>query len=352
MLNPRHKTLLHTLLLQTKRRRVPTCYLLSSKAILLGMTLLLLYFATMDTILLVQIKHRPALKPFRPSSHNHTTVVVPSSVINHTERRHGSFWRPLPVKKIMMTDATHYIRSPLAELVESALGFSRLFPRITANAVSALHCILSLVSVRYLAHDSLFWRQCGVALFQIRNWLDSFDGVIYRAHAAAQADINSQQQQQYRSHYGSLGYAVDAFADVFGGLCLVGACALFLVKRPPLKRSLTRCFRLVDQLDSVGAISTASSQDSFQHNDKFSGSNCGIIEPASSSSSSSSIYATKSTILASVALLGIRYGLSALFWDRSVHRYEDLLDSPAKSLLHEVRGTPFFVQIYFTFFRL
>ena len=48
------------------------------------------------------------------------------------------------------------------------------------------------------------------------------------------------------------------------------------------------------------------------------------------------VYATKAVVLGSVALLGIRLALSALFWDRSVHTYEDLLDSVPKSELHQV----------------
>ena len=117
----------------------------------------------------------------------------------------------------MMAQGTHYLRSPLAELVENSLGFSELFPFVGPNAISVTHCVLSVLSIKYLTHDSLFWRQIGVGLFQFRNFLDSFDGVIYRAHA---------KKSTYKSHYGSLGYFVDAFSDVFGGLCLIG-CYLF-----------------------------------------------------------------------------------------------------------------------------
>jgi hypothetical protein len=49
-----------------------------------------------------------------------------------------------------------------------------------------------------------------------------------------------------------------------------------------------------------------------------------------------SIVASTIAVLTSVALLGVRFALSALFWDRSVHAYEDLLDSPAKSQIHQV----------------
>ena len=50
----------------------------------------------------------------------------------------------------------------------------------------------------------------------------------------------------------------------------------------------------------------------------------------------SSIYATKPVVLMSIAMIGLRLALSALFWDRSVHAYEDLLDCAPKSELHQV----------------
>ena len=49
----------------------------------------------------------------------------------------------------------------------------------------------------------------------------------------------------------------------------------------------------------------------------------------------SNLFAEKATVLLSVLFIGIRFGLSALFWDKSVHTYQDLLDSEPKSELHE-----------------
>ena len=170
---------------------MPACYLLSSKFILTFACILLVYFFTMDIILFNKIKQRSPLKPF-----NHS---IATTVGNQKQNYFGGWWSPLTIKKIMIVDSTHYIRSPLAEFVETFLSFSRVFPFLTANVISLFHCLLSLICVRYLIHDSLFWRQCGVILFQFRNWLDSFDGVIYRAHAS------SSSSHDYKSHYGSLG---------------------------------------------------------------------------------------------------------------------------------------------------
>ena len=302
-------------------RRKLKCYLLSSKFILGASVLLCLYFLTMDIILFQRIKHRG---PFRMFNETQTRAQVKSI-----------FW-PLPIKKIMMADATHFIRSPIAELAEEALNFSGNLPFISANAISILHCVLSVISIRFLSADLLFWRQFGVCLFQFRNFLDSFDGVLYRAHA---------NKSMYTSHYGSLGYFVDAVSDVFGGCCLVLAIAIYFNRRPPPHTNLTRCFRLADEGDEqTVAGDTVKPQMNCVKKLKYS-----LYSPYTQLSShadedgleamytgNASMFASKLVVFVSVALIGIRIGLSALFWDRSVHAYQDLLDNAPKSELHQV----------------
>jgi hypothetical protein len=282
-------------------RRKSNCYLLSSKFLLTISICLISYFITMDIILLNKIKTRNL------SINN----------INHITPKYSPF-RPLPVKKIMMADATHYIRSPLAELTELKLHFSEIFPFMSANTISVLHCILSILCVRFFISDSLFTRQIGVVIFQFRNYLDSLDGVIYRAHA---------NKHVYKSHYGSLGYYVDAVSDVFGGLCIIGSMAIHLLKNPPKKQS--KYFRL--SIDDVELSSSTSS--SYLTGANFiSNSNQKLL---SQNNTYNQQYESKAIILIYVLSIGIRFGLSALFWDRSVHSYEDLLDSKPQNELHK-----------------
>jgi hypothetical protein len=171
------------------RRSVPRCYLFSSKFILGAATLLTLYFLAMDITLLIRVRKRGPLTPFLPASQNKTknsdeitirSSTNPSSVT--TQHTVWVFW-PMPVKKIMMAEGTHFFRSPIAEFVEQTLGFSTIFPFVGPNLISLTHCVLSVICIRFLISDALFWRQMGVCLFQFRNFLDSFDGVVYRAHA-------------------------------------------------------------------------------------------------------------------------------------------------------------------------
>lgn len=299
------------------KRRLPTCYLLSSKFILTSAVVLFFYILIMDIKLFGAARTRGAFVPLNTSKESLYTSVP------NVNKYSFSLFRPLPVKKIMMAQATHYIRSPLAEFVEHGFGFSNLFPFISANFISLTHSVLSVISIKFLIHDSLFWRQVGVCLFQFRNFLDSFDGVIYRAHA---------KRTTYKSHYGSIGYFVDAFSDVFGGICLIGSVAIYLLKNRPLNKNLTKCFRIADDVDIESDEKSAQLNSSPSHTS----STASFFRKGSSYHKEPGLYATKLAILASVGLLGIRLALSALFWDRSVHAYEDLLDSTAKSALHQV----------------
>jgi len=304
-------------------------------------------------ILISNIKNRG---PYHPLKQPTNTKLILNSITNaetstnpkqiYVENK--SFFWNLPVKKIMMADATHFLRSPIAELVEYVFNFSEFFPFITANTVSFLHNILSIVSIRYLAHDSLVWRQFGVCIFQFRNFLDSFDGVLYRAHA---------KKNEYKSNYGSFGYFVDAISDTFGGICLVIAITLYFYKHPPLHTKYTKCIKLIETNQDCGSKDQESSPTckknimlgSSSYNNQFEAESSYIYSQLDNKESQqnfeennsqhlhkSNMQASRLVVLVSVAMLGIRIAVSALFWDRSVHNYQDLLDIVPNSLVHQV----------------
>jgi hypothetical protein len=154
-------------------RRKLNCYLFSSKITLTLSIILFVYFVIMDIILIIKTKNRG---PFHLSNIQNINL----SHIEINQIRQKTIFYPLPVKKIMMADATHFIRSPIAELIEYEFNFSERLPFISANTISILHCVLSIISIKFLTHDLLFWRQFGVCIFQFRNFLDSFDGVLFR----------------------------------------------------------------------------------------------------------------------------------------------------------------------------
>lgn len=143
----------------------------------------------------------------------------------------------ISIKKLMVGQMSFYIRTPLAYFLEDYFSISVNLPWLTANLISFTHVLLSLISVRYLADaESLEHRQFGCVLFHLRNFLDSLDGVIYRAHA---------KQVTFKSNYGSFGYLVDAVSDTVGGVCLSISIGVYLLRRRPL----------VSQTRAVGSVS-------------------------------------------------------------------------------------------------
>lgn len=337
--------------LSLKVRRKPNCYLFSSKSILIISILLCLYFLTMNIILIGKIKSRGPFQSRKLSDSeifkNLLNKDKNSSTLNLVLKNEKSLFWPLPVKKIMIADATQFIRSPIAEFIEK-LGFSELFPFISANMISFLHFVLSIVSIKFLSHDLLFWRQFGVCLFQFRNFLDSFDGVIYRAHAKKTA---------YKSHYGSLGYFVDAVSDTAGGVCLCVAVLIYFLKHLPPQTKFTKCIRVNETnpddsdveanpsclkniympLTTTNHSQSKTDKDSSYLYNQLNSTDKNDIDSSKdmNTGQNSTIFASKRFVIISVVILGLRIGISAMFWDRNVHIYQDLLDSEPCTEIHQ-----------------
>jgi hypothetical protein len=191
--------------------------------------------------------------------------------------------------------------------MESKLHFTYYFPSISANSVSIFHCFLSLISIKFFASESLFRRQIGVLIFQFRSFLDCLDGVVFRAHT---------KNQRYKSYYGDFGYYIDAFSDILGGTCLVIGCLFYLNKQRP--------FRIITRQVNRTRISPANEEIELMITNEM--------------EDEQKLPETKENILISLSLFALRYSLSAMFWDRDVHAYEDLLDSSTDKSQQQVRN--------------
>jgi len=202
-----------------------------------------------------------------------------------------------------MSPPTHYIRSPIAEFVENSLHFSHYFPFISANMISFAHCCLSLISFKFFSSDLLIWRRVGVLLFQMRNFLDSLDGVICRAQSSA--------RKAYKSYHNTAGYFVDAFTDVLGCLFLIGSIGVHLINKQKYCSNRTENSLNSPTEKSLPFFNQRPAKE-FQSGKAITGSN------------------VKRDILVSISLLALRLALSAFFWDRSVLLFEDIYDSPSK----------------------
>ncbi|CAF4278708.1 unnamed protein product [Rotaria sp. Silwood2] len=305
-----------------------------------GYTLFLLfiiYLQIMDIILYFKICSRGSLD-----------FTLSNKILNQTNNQKLThtihIFDPLPIKKIMVQPIIHYIRSPLAESIQTKLHFTYYFPFLSANFISLFHCFLSLVSIKFLSSESLCRRQLGVIIFQVRTFLDCLDGVIYRAQT---------NNKRFKSYYGYFGYYVDAISDILGGTCLMIGCLFYFYKQRPFRRKLSIPTRSNRCLSSSASDGGSDEIDliilNIDDGQSFSNIHSSLSKK---NDTNSNTLETKQTIFITLALFALRYSLSAMFWDRNVHAYEDLLDSPVhllkqKALQSSILHSPLTILIFY-----
>ncbi len=150
-------------------------------------------------------------------------------------------------------------------------------------------------------------------IFEFRSFLDCLDGVVFRAHTKT---------QRYKSYYGNLGYYIDAVSDILGGTCLVIGCLLYFCKHRPSRTT-------TNQSQTV-RVSPSSDEETdlmilnLEEEQKVPSNN----EPLES----------KQRIVIGLSLFALRYALAAMFWDRNVRAYEELLDVYTDKPVQQVRN--------------
>ncbi|CAF3210291.1 unnamed protein product [Rotaria socialis] len=274
--------------------------------------LFLIYLQIMDIILYFKIRTRDPLD-FNSSNQTNTQSAIHSVYI----------FNPLPIKKIMVEPIIHYVRSPLAESVETKLHFTYYFPFISANAVSFFHCFLSVVSMKFVASESFSRRQLGVLIFQFRTFLDCLDGVVFRAHS---------NNKRYKSYYGDFGYYVDALSDILGGTCLIIGCLLYFYKERPFRSKSTATINSSVSPGSSASDGSREDNDLMILNLEDDQSCSHAASSPRKNDLSSNLLETKRTIFITLLVFSLRYSISAFFWDRYVRLYEQLLDSQTDTL--------------------
>ncbi|XP_052768647.1 ceramide phosphoethanolamine synthase-like isoform X2 [Mya arenaria] len=127
----------------------------------------------------------------------------------------GQSWspfHPLSVKLILQDPTTHYVLTPMSEYFNEITHFSEVFYFISPNMITFTHLFLAFVSMRFIVSDSLTSRRIGCLIYEVRSFLDAFDGTVYRAHAA---------NKNYMSHHSELGFWIDSTSDTIGGAALM-----------------------------------------------------------------------------------------------------------------------------------
>jgi hypothetical protein len=160
-------------------------------------------------------------------------------------------FHPLSVKLIMIDHCTHYVHDVVARFLEDTLHFTNIFPWATANFVSLAGLAMAITASRLIISDNVSYMRLGALLFEMRNLADSLDGVVFRSHerqslmreaklaeslAANSNELTSGSVKvMYQSHYGSVGYNVDAVCDGLGGLFFVVAILIKFLRHLPNK---------------------------------------------------------------------------------------------------------------------
>ncbi|XP_059147374.1 ceramide phosphoethanolamine synthase-like isoform X1 [Physella acuta] len=158
----------------------------------------------------------------------------------------------LSVKALMNDHTSQYIISPSAEYFDTLTQFSTRFSFITPNIISFTHLFLGLLSGKFVASENLHDRRVGVVIFQIRSWLDAFDGVVFRSQSGTHL--------QFQSVRATTGYYVDTTCDALGGVFLCFGILFYLWKRfDPVKQDLPTWSKAQEAASKTGLVSNGHS---------------------------------------------------------------------------------------------
>lgn len=157
-------------------------------------------------------------------------IILYCSLQNSTlmdQKHEGTYspFQPLSTKLLMSDPIQHYVINPTSEIFDEITKFSKIFYFISPNMISFTHLFLALLAAKFVSSDSLKTRRIGVLLYELRTWLDSLDGVVFRSHR--------NQQHEYKSHHDSWGFLIDAGCDISGGVIFSLGVLFYLFKMPP-----------------------------------------------------------------------------------------------------------------------
>ena len=138
-------------------------------------------------------------------------------------------YNPLSVKLLAMDHINHYIHYPLSWWLDvNFLRISDLCPFITPDMISYSHVLVAAFAAKLIISESLVIRRLGVLIFEIRTFLDSYDGYVARrrSHNMAMVQVS-----------GNWGYYLDGICDFIGTVFFMLAL-LTLLRRSHIQRTV------------------------------------------------------------------------------------------------------------------
>ncbi|XP_071088607.1 ceramide phosphoethanolamine synthase-like [Haliotis cracherodii] len=156
----------------------------------------------------------------------HNTSLVKEAAIDDPSV--FSPFHPLTIRLLVLDQTNHYIIRPSTEVFNYMTNFSIMFSFISPNIISATHAVVSIVVGKMVSSDNLRHRRMGAFLFELRTWLVSFAGVVYRS----QAD-----RPIFSSFHGLYGTTLNSVCDMVGGVVLCVGVAVYVVRHYGSRRT-------------------------------------------------------------------------------------------------------------------
>jgi len=118
-------------------------------------------------------------------------------------------FHPITVKLLMLPPTIQFIDEPLSYLT---VHYTSISEYISPNAMSLCGVAVAALAARFFVKEELRYRQAGVLLFKIRDYIDGLDGSIYRershSHAVGHVALG----------FSNFGWAMDGVCDGFGDI--------------------------------------------------------------------------------------------------------------------------------------
>ncbi|XP_076337591.1 ceramide phosphoethanolamine synthase-like isoform X2 [Tachypleus tridentatus] len=243
---------------------------------------LLIYFLWMDIALYHNIQ---LIAPVLPNS-------------KQSDDRTSSFLSPftgLSVKMMMMDPINNYILTPIAQLFNYATSFSEKCYVITPNMISFAGLVFAGFAAKCMVSDSIIRQRIAVLLFQGRTWCDALDGIVARDRMG---------MVKHASLRSTPGYVIDGLADTLGFTAFLVGCYYYLRHWPPNEVH----YRILPSKEYVEKNGGHTSENGSQ-----------------------TIW-TPRRLFYVVFCFGMQIALSAFFWDRYIHSYSELLETPQSAV--------------------
>ncbi|XP_076352692.1 ceramide phosphoethanolamine synthase-like [Tachypleus tridentatus] len=237
---------------------------------------LMTYFLWMDISLYINVQRVPTLLK-KPKSEQPTNI---------NSSRLSPFMG-LSVKMMMMDPINNYIVTPTAQLFNYVTSFSETCNIITPNMISLIGLMFAVVAAKCIISDNLTRHRIAVLLFEIRTWCDALDGIVARSRMGMVKHVSLRSTS---------GYVVDGLIDTLGFTTFLIGCLFHIRRRPPKRVS--------------------SCKDYVQKNGVY----------------NESLTNCTDSLFCLVFCFGMQVGLSAFLWDRYIHNYSELLETPQSTI--------------------